>query len=206
MSSSPLAANSSSPAVRRGRPKGGFNAAIDWTLAERLYVEGELTDHQDGTRRIFPSVSTIARRSGTSKANLLARAARYKWAIKRREFNSVTSDEREVTSAEAHVDRPAKPRKKSTPSPEEILTEYIGQFADAVEKGMCRLDTVADLDRAVRLLAFVRGQAESVSQVRQTISLEVMQEKHSRSREYVRAHVNDAVAGVIGQASERVSK
>jgi hypothetical protein len=87
-------------------------------------------------------------------------------------------------------------------SPEAILTAYIELFAAAVDRGELRHDTVADLDKAVRLLAFVRGQAESVRSTHTTISLEVMQRRHGELRAMAARTIDDAVSGVVGQRPE----
>jgi hypothetical protein len=78
------------------------------------------------------------------------------------------------------------------------LNAYIDLYADAVEKKKIRFDNVADLDRAVRLLSHVRGEASSISVTHATVSLEVMQRRHAEARAMVAARVDDLSAGVLG--------
>jgi AcrR family transcriptional regulator len=172
-----------------GRPRGGFSADIDWERAQGLFAGGEL------------SLSEIAARVGTSKQNLHKHAKRFGW-IERRE-----AARRRDSSAPAKL-MALESRERSAPagetppsrSIEAILGAYIDLFADAVEKGNIRHDTLADLERAVRLLQFVRGQAESIKSTHTTISLERMQIRHRELRDLMAATLDDEVAGVIGIA------
>jgi hypothetical protein len=95
----------------------------------------------------------------------------------------------------------AVPRRLKTRDAESVLVAYIDLFADAVEKRTLRHDTIADLDKAIRLLAYVRGQAESTKAVHVSISLDAMQQRHREYRAHVIDVVDDEVAGVIGAGS-----
>jgi hypothetical protein len=182
--------------VKSGGRKGNPN--IDWVLAERLYVEGELVGEGDKCERLYLSNSAIASRAGTSKGNVDQRIARYRWRDKRRIFQTANAVVRTgrpdvVEGSDGPTSRG--PLKRDA---EAILKAYLDQFADAVEKRSVRYDTIADFERAVRLLAFVRGQAESSRHTHVTVSLEVMAARHKAMRQTVDAHMDDEVAGVIG--------
>ena len=196
----------------RGRPKGGFQAAIDWELAEQLYVEGDV-DAESGVR-VYPLRKAIAARAGTTANNLDQRCKRYRWVERRRLFQiamGITAEEvpdlvrqktpQVIVSAPPTVaaDTSVKSRKKSRRDPLAVLDTYIGQFADAIARRRVRFDTIADFERAVRLRAFCLGQADSIKQTHVTVSLEIMQQRHKAARAYVGETVDDAVAGVLGR-------
>jgi hypothetical protein len=191
-----------------GRPKGGHDTKIDWRLAERLYVEGELDEN--GVRR-YPMRKVIAERAKTTGSNLDQRARRYEWPAKKALFqaqNDITiADSPDVARQripdsanplETRAGNPI-PGKRRRRDPLAVLDCYIGQFADAIARRRVRFDTIADFERAVRLRAFVLGQADSIKQTHVTVSLDIMQARHKEMRHRVNAQVDDAVAGVMGK-------
>ena len=199
-------APASTPKHAGGRPKGGFQAGIDWELAERLYVEGKL----DGDTRRWLTRKEIADAAGTTPGNIDQRSRRYGWPDKKLIYRVANGFEEVATVRESiaqvpasdivqpPADKPRKPGGKAKHEPLAILDVYIAQFAAAIEKRRVRFDTIADFERAVRLRAFVMGQAESIKQTHTTVSLEIMQARHKQARAYVATTVDDAVAGVLG--------
>ena len=91
--------------------------------------------------------------------------------------------------------------KDDRPDIEAILDRFIGQCAEAITAKAMRHDSIADLERAVRLLAFAKGQADSIRQTHTTISLSILQERHHAIRARVSETVDDAVAGVVGRGA-----
>jgi hypothetical protein len=188
--------------------RGEKNPSIDWALAERLYVEGDLEGEAEHTRRVYPSRAVIARRAGTTQGNLAQRSARYKWADKREKFqieNNIIpplSDDSLVVVPPnvGHARRRTKSASAGIAGARETLLAYIGLFRDAVEKRTLKHDSVHDLDKAVRLLAFVEGRADSIKATHTTVTLEVMQARHRQAREMVAHKVDDEAAGVIADA------
>jgi hypothetical protein len=178
--------------------KGVANPNIQWPLAEKLYVEGELVGEAEHTRRVYPSLKDIAQRVGTSKSNLNQRSWRYNWSDKRRSFQAENAIVPAFTQGNKLPAVDFVPRKLAKRDPESVLRAYIDLFAEAVEKRTVRYDTIADLDKAIRLLAFVRGQAESTKHVHVSVSLEAMQARHRELRQLVASRVDDDVAGVLG--------
>jgi len=186
------------PSHPGGRPGGRFNPNIDWLLAEKLFVEGELVGEAEHVERVYSSARVIAKRVGTTKENIHQRVMRYNWREKRRLFqyaNGVISADRPDV-----VDSNGQPVARRAPrrDPEAILLAYVELFAEAVERRTIRYDSIADLDKAIRLLAYVRGQAESSKHVHVSVSLEAMQKRHRELRAHVATRVDDDVAGVIG--------
>jgi len=86
-------------------------------------------------------------------------------------------------------------------SPEDIVLDWIDRFAESLRSGRVRVDAIADLDRAVRLLAFARGEADSRKETRTTLSLEVLQKRHLETRQIIET-IGEEVTGVIHGGSE----
>lgn len=190
------------PAKQYPKGKNGrANLSINWPLAEKLYVEGELVGEAEHTKRVYPRIADIARRAGTSLSNLNQHSWRYNWTEKRLTFqrdNAIVPAY--AVGGQALADA-AIPRRLARRDPEGILVAYIELFAEAVEKRSVRFDTIADLDKAIRLLAFVRGQADSTKHVHVSVTLEAMQKRHRELRAHVQNVVDDDVAGVLGAGS-----
>jgi hypothetical protein len=171
---------------RRGRPKGNFDAAIDWDSIEKAYVYGDEVSKKD----FEGSGKTVPARHFPSVRELAAKRELY-----RKTF------EQELTLAIA------KARALSTADAVAILDGYIRQFSDAINEGRVRSDAIADLNTAMRLKQFMQGEADSRSAVSHTVSLDALQAAHkARGAEVL---PSDAIAGVLpgddGGAVERVA-
>lgn len=177
------------------KPRGRFNPNIQWELAERLYVEGSL----HGGKRVYPSLVEIATVAGTTSGNVFQRAKRHNWKTMREKFATDNPDTPESVSASTSLSAEVKPAKSSRRNAEEILLDYLDLFDRCVRRGAVRSDALADLDKAVRLLAFVRGQADQRTEKHVTVTLQSLQDKHSAYRARV-APIGDEVAGVISGA------
>jgi hypothetical protein len=184
----------------KGKPR-RHDPNINWALAERLYVEGELVGEGDHCRRVYPRLADIARRAGTTPSNLTQRAWRYYWRDRKIQFQVANSIVPVVNKSEERTEPPPKPARPLRRDPETVLRAYIDLMADAVEKGTIRHDSIVDLDKAIRLLAFVRGQAEHRSEVRAVMSLELIAQRHRAFRERVTTRLDNEVAGVLGGGS-----
>lgn len=182
--------------------RGVRDPSIDWELAERLYVEGELVGEAEHTRRVYPKRAEIARRAGTTQNTLDGRAKRCKWLEKRiawQNEHGVIPDahqaSRQLLGEPTGVRKPARPALAGV---RQTLVAYIDLFREAVDRRTLKHDTVTDLDKAVRLLAYVDGHAESIKATHATVTLEVMAQRHGALRTQAHAQVDDEVAGVLG--------
>jgi hypothetical protein len=200
--SSPSTAASARPLANQrrgtGRPKGRFDPCLDWGLAERLYVNGESVVGRDGAHHVYPSLAEVARRIGTTKQNAHKHARHHGWPERR-----AAAQGRGVTSplGASTVDAsalPVPPVERPRSDPQAVVLEYLALFERQLRDGRVRADAVGDLDKAVRLLAFVRGQAESTKHVSHTVTLDMMQARHKAMRNLT-SRVDDQIAGVLGQ-------
>lgn len=184
-----------------GRPKGSPNKSVyerkdpaTWAIVENVYVHGEA----DETGRItYPSFAKLAARIGVTTAAVQARAKRYAW-LKRREAafierTGIAPPQKSTSS----TNDPTNPRRRSRRDAEGVLLDYIDRFDNALRSGGIRADRIEDLDKAVRLLAFVRGDVDSRRETRQTVTLVALQQSHERARGRARELLDDDVAGVL---------
>lgn len=193
-----------------GRAKSGSRKRkYDLAAIELVYICGERKTSVNGQvqQAIFPTMKELADRAGCSHAYLKEFAASHNWVVKRDAYLQgkykpaigEPIDGLENTADESDIDKAAKAAKRKTADAETILLAFIEKFSVAVELNKVKCDSMADLERAIRLLAFVRGQAESTKHVKVTLSLDELSKKHSTYRANVRATVDDRVAGVLAQ-------
>lgn len=185
---------------RRGRPRGRTDPSIDWEPIERAYVYGDEVTKADFegsgqtiTDRHFPTVRELAARFNMSKSNVQYRVKRYGWQAKRDQYRKTF--EQELTLAIA------KARALSTADAVAILDSYIRQFADSIVEGRVRADAIADLNTAMRLKAFMQGEADSRSAVAHTVSLDALQAAHRNARPD--EVPSDEIAGVLPPSGGR---
>lgn len=196
----------------RGRPVGS-QRNIDWAKGEEMYVKGipdpeassinpSVRDVTDGPRR-YPTMTKIAIALGVSLGSVQQKVARYDWPGKRAKYEAGE----EVTIGESKSDdvtgsptteEDAIPRKKGAHDPEQTVIDFICWLDGRVRQGDTEPSLIVSLDKAVRLLAFVRGQSDSRKTVHHTVTLDVMQARHKQLRELT-VSVDDEVAGVLGQ-------
>jgi hypothetical protein len=171
---------------RPGRPRGRF-LELDWEgRGWAMFVAGD-------------TYSAIGVELGCSRQAVHAYSVRHGWP-ERRDVSGfavpgATSPPTRLVSG-CPVDALASPM-DDRPDIEAILDRFIGQCAEAIAAKAMRHDSINDLERAVRLLAFAKGQADSIRQTHTTISLSVLQERHHAIRARVSDTVDDAVAGVL---------
>lgn len=179
-----------------GRPRGRTQDGEPWDRAEDLYVHGELVAAPNGPTTKYPSLREIARRCGLTPQGLHYRVRRFRWDERREQFRAAAGAKVDDVLAEV--------RAAGTKNVVEVLEAYLALFAEAVQQRKVRYDCVADFDRAVRLLAFVRGEAEQRKEMRHVLSLEELQRRHMDARRLAE-HADPELAGVIGlPGDERV--
>lgn len=173
---------------RRGR----YNPNIDWELGKHLFSKGELLRREGGLppKTVYPSFAEIASRIGCTKQNVQKYAERHNWAEARRNFVNLVDEKLDQVTAES--------RARLVAEPLAIVDSYINRFFAALGEGKVRVDAAADLDKMVRLRAFLTEREREKSEQKQVISLEDMQLKHRAMRATLqRVDEDEAVAGVL---------
>lgn len=173
---------------RRGR----FNPNIDWELGKHLFSKGELLRREGGLppKTVYPSFAEIASRIGCTKQNVQKYADRHNWVEARQNFVHKVEEKLDEVTAES--------RARLVAEPLAIVDSYINRFFAALGEGKVRTDAAADLDKMVRLRAFLTEREREKSEQKQVISLEDMQAKHRAMRATLqRVDEDEAIAGVL---------
>lgn len=179
------------------RRKGSHLVGIDWNLAERLYIHGELTQDEENVPFVaWPSLGTIAKRIGVSKQGLSNHVVRHKWLERKEKAKRETSELVDAARQQA--------RARDIRKPIEIVDDYISRFDKSVQAGRVRDDDVASFDKACRLRAFLMGEADSRQEQKVTLTLEAMQSRHREAR--TRALTIDAVTCGVLSEGERTAE
>lgn len=190
---------------RGGRPRGRFDATIDWAGIERLFVVGYPVPM--GEPAVYPTMTELATRARTSKQNLSQHAKRYEWLEKRRLHEVARLQQGSSVAIVDGVNTTstlANPAGLAARDPLAILDDVIGRFDQALTKGTLRTDTVADLDRVLRLRSHLVSEGAKSKVERQAMTLEEMQGRHRAIRERV-AEFDDAVLGVLSVEQEEAA-
>jgi hypothetical protein len=201
------------------KPRGRFGRQTDVPLAERLFINGVLRGiGSDGKPVIaYLSATQIASATGISNKSVEQYARRKGWQAKRKEL--LDKDERNPVPLEnlppdivpgwrvkdvengvlQGLPLPANPRARSISDALSILEAYILYFGEKVAAHEVKAESIKDLDIAIRLRAFLMGDAERRSEVKHVITLDEMQSKHRQAREAAIQIEDSGVAGVLAQ-------
>lgn len=177
----------------------------DWNSPEAYYVCGEVIDG----KRIFPTAVDVSKRFDISLSTLRTYAAENEWSRKRFEFQTgkYTPDgaqpiaKIESTDPSKTTNEDANPRPRATGDPQAILEKYLVHFEEAVDQKLIKRESMADVERAIRLLAFVKGQADSHKKITVVHTLDELARKHASVRAHATQIEDNGVAGVIGVGS-----
>ena len=183
----------------RGRPKKVDAPVIDWTEVDRLLVHGEaVSDPESGRKSTsFPSLSELGKRYGVSKNRIWQYASKHKCLERRKESEARVQIryDRIVTA------RRAEARALATSDVVRVVDAYITGFEKALDEGLVRFDSPADLDRMVRLKELLLGNADSRQELQGGLSLAAVQERHQRLRQQVDG-LTPEVSGEVNEAKE----
>lgn len=190
-----LTAGDAAPAMpRRSRP-----THTRWVDGERWYVDGETGP--DG-ERVWLSMIEVGVKLGVSPGRVSQYAAQHSWRKKRDAKWDIDIDAHiRSRTARPHVAPKSvtgvTPRTVGTSDGERILLIYLAQCEAAILAGRVKCDNMSDVDKALRALAFVRGEADSRREVHTTVSLDVLQSRHHEARARAERLAPDEVTGVL---------
>jgi hypothetical protein len=178
---------------RGGRPKRGAGKHIPWAELEEAYVRSEaVRERPDGSfERTYPSIRDLADRYGVHRTLVGRRSKRYDWLGKRAALENEVQQQTQSLRAEA--------RALSNNDALGVVDSYLERFRQALDEGKVRVDSVQDLNIALRLRQFLLGGADSRKEINVSVSLEVMQQRHRELREQV-AVLDAELAGVVSPA------
>jgi hypothetical protein len=190
-------AENEAPPARSRRSKDGVvdprvkpaSERVDWEAVENDYVWGEtLSQREDGSYvRKYPTFKQLGKKFGCAPSVVHYYAKRGNWADRRLRAIKQTKEEFDAELA--------KSRARSTADVVETMDRWIKGFDDKLRQGKVDTTSVVDLDKIVRLRAFVLGQGDSRTEVKVTVTLDMLQQRHQASR----ARLLDAVGPVAGE-------
>jgi hypothetical protein len=160
-----------------GRPKPGDAPKVNYDELDRLLVFGEIVDAGKGKTKVsYPSYRDVAKRFDVS-TTFVAEYARANNCMGRRDE---TAHVIEKKADALLIERRARAIALSREEELKIADAFLIKFGEAVEDGRVRCDNPADFDRIVRLKEFIRGGADSRTEVQATVSLDALQMRYLR--------------------------
>lgn len=176
-----------------GRPRHQDAPVIPFEELDRLLVHGEVQLLEDGKRTtVFPTYRELADKYGVVPSVIAEYAKRHN-TMKRRKLAEARVEKRtDEKLVELRSDAMAFGDARLL----ELIDAFLVEFEKALKEGRVRADSPADVNTLVRLRSFLQGGADSRAEVQNSLSLEVLSEKHER---YLRDAENstDAMAGVV---------
>ena len=186
---------------RPGRPRHQDAPVIPFEELDRLLVHGEVQLLEDGKRTtVFPTYRELADKYGVV-ASVIAEYAKRHNTMKRRKLAEARVEKRtDEKLVELRSDALAFGDARLL----ELIDAFLVEFEKALKEGRVRADSPADVNTLVRLRSFLQGGADSRAEVQNSLSLEVLSERHER---YLRDAENatPAMAGVIDVQVEESS-
>lgn len=182
----------------RGAPRGKNDPTIPWDQIEREYVWGDtLRQNPDGTFvRKYPTFKALGEKFKVAPSLVHYYAKKGGWQDRRLRCISMTREEydREV----------AKSRARRIVDAERLLEDWLGKFAEKLESGAVRADSVSDLNTVVRLQKFLKGEAESRTEQKTTLSLDQLTARHKATRVQL-VEADGEVAGELAPEADEAA-
>jgi hypothetical protein len=159
-----------------GRPSKAEGPRVPYDQVDQLLVHGELVELEDGSETVvFPTYREIADRFGVSTSVIADYAKRHNVKQRRKGARETVEHRVEEKLLEIRANAIAITRDDQL----RIVDRYILKFARAIEEDRVRLDSMSDLNIAMRLKEFLLGNAESRSETHTfVLKLDELQERH----------------------------
>ncbi len=179
----------------RGRPRGRNDPSIDWEAIENAYVWGTtVKKREDGSYvREYPTFKSLAEKFKVAPSLVHYYAKRGKWLDRRLSVIKQTKEEFDQALAKSAA--------RETVDALEVIELWLRKFRDNLNADKVRADNVNDLDKVLRLRAFLEGKGDSRVEHKVTVTLEALQERHAAQRARV-IEAHGEVAGEIDKDAE----
>lgn len=176
-----------------GRPRHQDAPVIPWEELDRALVFVEVQILEDGKHTTFyPSYRTLAERYGVV-VSVIAEYAKSHNTMKRRKE---TAARVAVRTEEKLIERRAETMAVGKDRLVAMIDDFLLKFEGALKEGRVRTDSPTDVNTLARLKQFIMGGADSRQEVRNILSLEVLQERYARMAREAEFAM-PAMAGVI---------
>ncbi len=173
----------------RGRPRGRNDPSIDWEAIENAYVWGTtVKKREDGSYvREYPTFKSLGEKYKIAPSLVHYYAKRGKWLDRRLSV---------IKQTKAEFDQAlAKSAARESVDALEVIDLWLREFERNIKANKVRADNVNDLDKILRLKAFLEGKGDSRVEHKVTVTLEALQERHAAQR----ARVIEAHGEVAGE-------
>jgi len=181
-----------------GRPRRPDGPLIPYEELDRLLVFGEVRVLEDGTHTtVYPTYRALAERFGVA-VSFIGNYASSRNCMKRR---AQTASRVAVRTEEKLINLRADALAVGEDRLVQMIDEFLLKFEQALKEGRVRSDSPADVNTLARLKAFIMGGADSRHEIRAVLSLEALQERHTRMMRQSQ-EATPAMAGVVGACSE----
>jgi hypothetical protein len=175
---------------------------VDWVEVDRLLVHGET--HVDPTTNLptiyYPSLREVAERYGVSLTRMWTFAREKQCYIRRdgARAHAIVAIDEAVGPRAPEDKRAIAIRLLTTDDLIATIDLYLGAFRRAIEEGRVRCEDPLDFERLVRLREFLSGKPDSRREVNTQLTLEQIQERHSRFRLEVE-HITTELTGALAE-------
>lgn len=177
---------------------------IDWKVVEDEYVWGEeiKQDREGNFSRAYPTLAQLGKKYGCSMALVGQHAKKGNWAKRRVYCEKKTKEEVQKELDDQH----AKARASHLCDALGAIEHWIGKFRQAVEDEHFRPSTnMSDLNTAVRLRAFLKGEADHRAEQKVVHSIEELTRRHLELRGRGGAH-GASTSGILETTGEPVDE
>jgi hypothetical protein len=196
-STTPPESTPSVPRNKGGRPRGGRAVGENWDEAEKLFIRGEIVTTKSGPAREYPSLRQIAQRTGVVLSSLHDRSKRLDWLGQRARYNDTFGEELHQAAAKRDASKAI--------DAVAVIDLFLEKVLEALKSGKFRVDSMADVDKAIRLRAFLLGDVESRKETRTAdVTLERLQQVFESHRQR-RAQLGDT-GGVVVEGQLEASR
>lgn len=158
------------------RPHDKRKLAVDWTVIAADYIDGKVVDATGGGfKRVYPTFKELEARYGIRTSTLAYRSKVEKWGERRLLINQqmIAEMEKELS------------KRRALDISDIIgnLDEFLGQFHSAVKAKKFAPQSIAEYDKALRLRVYALNEMRARESGAGIITIEQLQERHSRMRE-----------------------
>ena len=158
-----------------GRPKKSMADADHNAEIDRLLVEGELVEDDDGKKtRVYPMAIEIAARLGVSPSWVSKFAKKNRCAQRRAVLQAKVSAKAQEKLIERESSRLAFDTERSL----SLCDKVLGSYEELIAQHGVTTFSAGDLNTVVRLRRFLQGDADSRQEVTSSITLETLQGAH----------------------------
>jgi len=175
--------------------EGSLALDIDWSRVEKDFVFGlgVERDQEGNFHRVYPTYRDLARKYGCSTARVAQRSKKGNWIARKQKAEALTQEEFAQLEDKAGAKAAALQKHDALA----LIDRYLEKFAAALEEKGAIKASIADLNTAMRLKAFLMGEADTRGEQKVVHTIDELTRRHLEERRKD-AQANGAVGGELG--------